>query len=171
MASDNGAFLSEFSTALAGATAAAAARIVAVEGGGPWAISGVLWRTGLVVTAHEGLSGEDEFTVILPDGSRKTATLVGRDPSTDVALLKLETPEVAAWAAAPVPAVGSLALAVGRGEGGPLEAPSAFYMKSPPRQLRDSVALDACNAFIEGRRFDLPGEEPDAKVASSKQRS
>lgn len=122
MSSDSGAFLSDLSAALAATTAAAAARIVAVEGGGPWAISGVLWRTGLVVTAHEGLSGDDEFTVTLPDGGRHTATLAGRDPSTDVALLKLETPEVAAWAAAPVPAVGSLALAVGRGEGGPLAA-------------------------------------------------
>jgi hypothetical protein len=44
-------------------------------------------------------------------------------------------------------------------------------MKSPPRQLRDSVAYDACNAFIDGRRFDLPEEEPGAKLASSPQRS
>jgi hypothetical protein len=40
-----------------------------------------------------------------------------------------------------------------------LEAPSAYYMKSPPRQLRDSVAREACNAFIDGRPFDLPEEE------------
>jgi hypothetical protein len=53
-----------------------------------------------------------------------------------------------------------------RGVGGPLEAPSAYYMKSPPRQLRDSVAHDACNAFIDGESFDLPGEAPQrAKVA------
>jgi hypothetical protein len=31
-------------------------------------------------------------------------------------------------------------------------------MKSPPRQLRDSVALEACNAFIDGRYFPLPTE-------------
>ena len=37
-----------------------------------------------------------------------------------------------------------------RGEAGPLLAPSAYYMKSPPRQLRDSVALEACDAFIDG---------------------
>jgi myo-inositol-1-phosphate synthase len=49
-------------------------------------------------------------------------------------------------------------LALERGESGPLEAPSAYYMKSPPRQLRDSIAREACNAFIEGRRFDLPEE-------------
>jgi myo-inositol-1-phosphate synthase len=62
-------------------------------------------------------------------------------------------------------------LALERGEAGPLEAPSAYYMKSPPRQFRDSVALEACNAFIEGRRFELPGEERDAKLASSQHRS
>jgi hypothetical protein len=35
-------------------------------------------------------------------------------------------------------------------------APSAYYMKSPPQQFRDSVALEACNAFIDGRKFALP---------------
>jgi myo-inositol-1-phosphate synthase len=47
-------------------------------------------------------------------------------------------------------------LALERGEAGPLLAPSAYYMKSPPQQLRDSVALEACNAFIEGRPSALP---------------
>jgi myo-inositol-1-phosphate synthase len=56
-------------------------------------------------------------------------------------------------------------LALERGEAGPLVAPSAYYMKSPPRQLRDSVALEACNAFIEGRYFTLPDMEREAKLA------
>src|SRR5271170_4179147 len=57
-------------------------------------------------------------------------------------------------------------LALDRGVGGPLEAPSAYYMKSPPRQLRDSVARDACNAFIDGEPFSLPSEAPkNVKVA------
>ena len=47
-------------------------------------------------------------------------------------------------------------LGLDRGVGGPLEAPSAYYMKTPPRQFRDSVARDACNAFIDGVPFDLP---------------
>jgi myo-inositol-1-phosphate synthase len=42
-------------------------------------------------------------------------------------------------------------LGLDRGLGGPLEAPSAYYMKTPPVQMRDSVAHEACNAFIEGR--------------------
>ncbi len=57
-------------------------------------------------------------------------------------------------------------VALDRRVGGPLEAPSAYYMKSPPRQLRDSVARDACNAFIDGEPFDLPGAAPKSpKVA------
>src|SRR5499427_230792 len=59
-------------------------------------------------------------------------------------------------------------LALERGEAGPLLAPSAYYMKSPPRQFRDSVALEACNAFVEGRDFALPTEAADsAKLAGN----
>ncbi len=42
-------------------------------------------------------------------------------------------------------------LGLERGLGGPLVAPCAFYMKSPPQQMRDADAYDLCNAFIEGR--------------------
>ena len=64
-----------------------------------------------------------------------------------------------------IDAIRCVKLALERGEAGPLEAPSAYYMKSPPRQFRDSVAREACNAFIDGRDFDLPAEVVhDAKV-------
>lgn len=51
-------------------------------------------------------------------------------------------------------------VALGRGIGGPLEAVSAYYMKSPPRQMRDSVARDMCEAFIHGSSEDA-GEYAD----------
>ena len=41
-------------------------------------------------------------------------------------------------------------LGLERGLSGALEAPSAYYMKSPPRQMRDSVARDGTEAFILG---------------------
>jgi myo-inositol-1-phosphate synthase len=41
-------------------------------------------------------------------------------------------------------------LALDRGLGGPLEAVSAFTMKHPPRQMRDSVARTELEAFIAG---------------------
>jgi myo-inositol-1-phosphate synthase len=41
-------------------------------------------------------------------------------------------------------------LGLDRGIGGPLEAVSAFTMKHPPRQMRDSEARTALEAFIRG---------------------
>jgi myo-inositol-1-phosphate synthase len=57
-----------------------------------------------------------------------------------------------------IDAIRCVKLALKRGESGPLVGPAAYYMKSPPRQFRDSIALEACNAFIEGRDFALPNE-------------
>jgi myo-inositol-1-phosphate synthase len=39
-------------------------------------------------------------------------------------------------------------LGLERNIGGPLEAASAYYMKSPPTQMRDSVAYELTNSFI-----------------------
>lgn len=41
-------------------------------------------------------------------------------------------------------------LGLARGLAGPLPAPSAYYMKSPPRQLRDDVARRELEAFLQG---------------------
>ena len=41
-------------------------------------------------------------------------------------------------------------LGLERGLKGPLEEASAYYMKSPPRQMRDSVAYERTEAFIGG---------------------
>ncbi len=50
-----------------------------------------------------------------------------------------------------IDAVRCAKLGLERGIGGPLEAASAYYMKSPPRQMRDSVACDSTEAFIQDR--------------------
>ena len=41
-----------------------------------------------------------------------------------------------------------------RGIGGHLVAASAYYMKSPPKQMRDSVACELCDTFIQGKEDD-----------------
>ncbi len=48
---------------------------------------------GYIVTNNHVIEGAGEITVILQDGTRHTATLKGRDPKTDLALLKIETSE------------------------------------------------------------------------------
>ncbi len=50
-----------------------------------------------------------------------------------------------------IDAVRCAKLALERGIGGPLEAASAYYMKSPPKQMRDSVACELTEEFIQGR--------------------
>ena len=54
-------------------------------------------------------------------------------------------------------------LGMARDMAGPLEAPSSYYMKSPPVQMRDSVARDLCDAFIEERTAEAaPGKDIEA---------
>jgi myo-inositol-1-phosphate synthase len=54
-------------------------------------------------------------------------------------------------------------LGLERGISGPLEAVSAYYMKSPPLQMRDSRAYELTNAFIAG------ADDADAPDAADSQ--
>lgn len=83
--------------------------------------SGTLWSDdGLVVTAAHVLGRKDKGTVELADGSEVEATVLGRDPTTDVALLRLAaTPAAPTWASDEGLALGHMALAVGRTPSGP----------------------------------------------------
>ncbi|MBL6456079.1 serine protease [Belnapia sp. T6] len=116
--------LATFSDRLAALGALGAARTVAVHGRDGRARSGLLWAEGLVVTAEEALERDDELGLTLPDGREVAASLAGRDPGTDVALLRAETGPVPALDLAPPTALapGHLILAIGRGEFGPLVA-------------------------------------------------
>ncbi|MHC1558233.1 inositol-3-phosphate synthase [Actinomycetospora sp. C-140] len=51
-----------------------------------------------------------------------------------------------------IDAVRAAKIAADRGIGGPLLAPSSYFMKSPPEQYRDSVAYDRVEEFIRGER-------------------
>jgi S1-C subfamily serine protease len=108
--------LSDLSNDAAALAAGVSPRVVAVEGSNGRSSSGFIWRTGLVVTAEEALEGEDEVTVHFGNGASTKATLAGRDPSTDVALLRAETPEFGEWATADAVQPASFALVAGRGE-------------------------------------------------------
>jgi S1-C subfamily serine protease len=128
---------------LAALAALAAARTVAVHGRDGRARSGLLWAEGLVVTAEEALERDDGLALTLPDGRRVTAALAGRDPGTDVALLRAATGPVPPLDLAPSAgaagslAAGHLVLAVGRGEHGPLAAfGMVAQLGGPWRSLR-----------------------------------
>jgi myo-inositol-1-phosphate synthase len=80
--------------------------------------------------------------------------------------LRLSVQDSSNSAGVVIDAIRCVKLALERGEAGPLVAPSAYYMKRPPRQFRDSVARAGCDAFIDGRAFDLPEELPRGTNAS-----
>ena len=109
---------------------AAQARLVKIAAPGVVAVksdhsrsSGFFWRPGLIVTADEALSEEGDFAVTLPEGDSVAARLVGRDHTTDIAVLRVERSDQqpVPFETQPVP-VGALALAVGAEDGAPTAA-------------------------------------------------
>ena len=63
--------------------------VVAVHGRRRIPSSGVHWKPGIIVTADHTLERDEEITITLADGASAPATLAGRDPSTDIAILKV----------------------------------------------------------------------------------
>ncbi len=100
-----------------------ASSIVAVDGGGRWPSSGIHWRSGVIITAEEVLERDENIKLTLPGGRVANASLAGRDPTTDVAVLRFQPDglPVATTAEAPLRA-GQVVVAVGNYEGAPLAA-------------------------------------------------
>jgi S1-C subfamily serine protease len=101
---------------LAGAVERAGRAVVAIHARRRIPSSGILWRPGVIVTANHTLHREDDITVTTADGNRIPATLAGRDPTTDLAVLRIDAPNLPAAEIADGDAfgVGSFVLAVGR---------------------------------------------------------
>jgi S1-C subfamily serine protease len=137
--------LQQLSDALSDVVVQAAQSVVAVHSTRSRS-SGFIWRPGLIVTADEALSEEGDISVALPDGETAAATLAGRDPTTDIALLRndsIDTPAALLQSASV--GVGALALAVGVENGLPIAAFGAV-------------------SFVGGAWRSLRGGEIDARV-------
>ena len=104
------------SNGLAAAVERAGASTVLVDARRRFPASGVVWADGLIVTADHVIENEEAITVGLPDDTTVSAQLVGRDPGSDLALLRVEGARIPAAALAPEGSahVGHLVLAVGR---------------------------------------------------------
>ena len=80
--------------------------------------TGFSWRPGLIVAAENALPDDGELSIVAHDGASSPAQVVGRDPSTDVALLRIERTDLPkAPPAAAAPTAGALALVAGAREG------------------------------------------------------
>ena len=101
----------------------AASNIVTVHGAGRWSASGIHWRSGVIVTAEERLERDENIALTLPGGHQVEASLAGRDPTTDVAVLRFQPDGLPIAAITDAPArAGQLVLAVGARDGAALAA-------------------------------------------------
>jgi S1-C subfamily serine protease len=109
--------LTTVSNQLADAVQAAGAWTVRVQARRGPPASGIALAADLVLTADHVVdpAREDSIRIGLPDGSEVAGSVVGRDPATDLAILRIASGSLTpAKAAASEPRTGSLALVVGR---------------------------------------------------------
>jgi S1-C subfamily serine protease len=111
------AVLSDFSNALASTVESLGPSTVRVDGRDRLPATGIIWSAeGVIVTAHHVVEQDDNIGVGLADGRTVSASLVGRDPTTDVAVLRVEGSGLTAanWADPEKLRVGHIVLALGR---------------------------------------------------------
>lgn len=112
---ENHNHLVELSNALADAVERAGSTTVLVDGRRRIPASGILYQKDFVLTAEHVLERDEEINIMLPDGNELTASIAGRDPGSDLALLQLsnsasDVAEVSDEAAR----VGQIVVALGR---------------------------------------------------------
>jgi S1-C subfamily serine protease len=107
-------------------------------------LTGFSWRPGLIVVAENALPDDDEHSIVTHDGASALARVVGRDPSTDVALLRLERNDLPrAPSAAGVLTAGALAIVAGAREAAAAAALGVVSFVGPQwRSLRGGL-IDA----------------------------
>jgi S1-C subfamily serine protease len=105
--------LIQFSQALVSRAEAGKNAVAAIRLGHGRNVTAMVWQSDVVVASEQALPRKEEFELVAPGGSVMTAKLAGRDPSTNIAILKpagsIAAPSIAAGEAQ----TGSVALAIG----------------------------------------------------------
>ena len=105
---------SEFSEGLSAAVEKGGASTILVDARKRYPASGIAYAEDLVLTADHVVTREDDIKVLLPDGKSLAATIAGRDPGSDLALLRLAEKALTAAKTSDDVKVGQLVLALGR---------------------------------------------------------
>src|SRR5690348_5989190 len=92
---ESGGVLAALSNDLAGAVDRAAGSVVTVFGRQRMPATGIVWSSdGLIVSANHVVERDEDIHIDTPDGQHLSTSVVGRDPNTDLVLLKLEGAEL-----------------------------------------------------------------------------
>lgn len=124
--------LAAFSDDVADIVERVGASVVALQARRSYPASAVILEPGIVATAAHALRREEGITAVLADGSASAATLVGVDPGTDIAVLRLESSQGPAIGLGDASAVraGHFVVAVSRGTDGSLSASAGIVART-----------------------------------------
>lgn len=148
--------LSQLSDELTNAVDAIAPAILTVHARRRMPATGISWSAdGLVVTANHIVEQDDDITVTLPNNETAAATLVGRDPGNDLALLRIDGVTLApAVRSQEAPQPGNLVLAIGKiGPAGPAVSFGIVSAVGKPGEQRHGRREE----FIKADIAMLPG--------------
>jgi S1-C subfamily serine protease len=149
--------LAGVSNELADAVERAGAGVVTVDARRRHPATGIVWTAdGLVVTANHVVERDEEIEVGLPDGRTVGAALVGRDPGSDLAVLRVEATDLTPLErTASEPRVGNLTLAIGRpGPSGPMASLGVVTAVAGPLRFRGGGGLER---YVRAGVAMLPG--------------
>ena len=131
------------SNALADAVESTARSVVRVEARRRQPASGLVWSAdGLIVTADHALERDEDLAIGLPDGNRVAAAVVGRDPSSDLALLRADVGGLTPAPRGMTARLGSLALIVARPGDEPMASLGTINAITGPVRTRRRGRLD-----------------------------
>jgi len=162
--------LENMSKALADTVEGASTGVVRVEARHRLPATGIVWSAdGLIVTAHHVVERDDNITIGFSNGETAPAVLVGRDPTTDLALLRVDKSGLSALpqAAFETAHIGNLVLALGRpGDG--IQASLGIVTALEPTERRRrggshlehylQTSVDMYPGFSGGPLLDMGGK-------------
>jgi len=149
--------LSAFSAAVADLVRGVAPGVVSVKSRHAQS-SGFVWRPGLIVAAENALADDGEVDIVAHDGASARAELVGRDPSSDVALLRIQRTDLPQAApSGSVPAAGVLALVVAARDGAPAASLGIVSYSGPQWRSMRGGLIDARIELSAGLRRSSEG--------------
>jgi S1-C subfamily serine protease len=150
-----GSTLSDLSNSLSAAVEAASAYTVLVDARKRYPASGIAYAADLVLTADHVVTREEDIRVGLADGKSLPASIAGRDPGSDLAILRLAEKALSPAPSAATPKVGQIVLAVGRPSAAGLQASFGIItsINGPARTWRGGL-LDQ---FYQTQTIPYPG--------------
>jgi len=147
--------LKEFSADLTAAVEKGGGSTILVDARKRYPASGIAYAEDLVLTADHVVTREENIKVTLPDGKSLGATIAGRDPGSDLAILRLAEKALSPAKTSNDIKVGQLVLALGRPNSAGVQASWGIVtaISGPTRTFRGGM-LDE---YVQTETTPYPG--------------